>query len=573
VTTSDLAKASLSLEGQVSQSADLVERMKTTLHASRSVTIPGIIYEGVEQLSQRLPIIRKQLRAFEDEMVRLQALESIGGIVNSSLELDYVLQIVMDSMIQITGAERAFLMLRDERGELSMRTARNWERETLEPDEFAISTTILNRVAATGRPVLTTNASEDPRFIGQESIVVNNLRSILCVPMFVKDQLVGVIYADNRIRSGLFTQKELSLLAAFSNQAAVAIENARLFESVRNTLSEVTRLKNLMDNVFSSIASGVLTSDVEDRILLCNQAAELILGRSAEELVGSTISVSLQPLAAELSPHLANVLSTDQPVMDLELSPTLGERGRVDLHFNLSPLKNNLQATQGVAIVVEDLTEKKRLEGQRRLFERMVSPKVIEQLSPDQMALGGHRTEISVLFADLRGFSSFSESVQPEELVAVLNRYLAMAADAILDEEGTIDKFLGDAVMAWFNAPIPQEDHALRAVRTALAIQGALPDVVRSLPRHQALSFGIGIHIGDAVLGLIGTEKRLEYTAIGDSVNTARRIQENAAAGQVLISQPVLDRLKDKIIFEPVEPIQAKGKREPIVVYNVLGLC
>ena len=135
-------------------------------------------------------------------------------------------------------------------------------------------------------PILTTNAQEDPRFEGQESIVALNLRSILCVPLILKEEIIGVIYADNRIRSGLFTRRHLGILTGFANQAAVAIENARLFASVRKTLAEVTELKNLMDNVFSSIPSGVLTTDVEERILLCNRAAREILGRTEAELRG-----------------------------------------------------------------------------------------------------------------------------------------------------------------------------------------------------------------------------------------------------------------------------------------------
>ena len=380
----------------------------------------------------------------------------------------------MDTIIRLTGAERGFMMLKNEASELVMRIGRNLEMETLDSSEFAISHTIIYRVAADSQPVLTTNAQEDPRFTGQESIVAYNLRSILCVPLKVKNTLIGVIYADNRIRSGLFTQRDLDLLTAFADQAAVAIENARLFASVRQSLDEVTGLKNLMDNVFSSIASGVLTADLQERIMMCNHAAELILGRASSEMVGQQIRKILSPLGPGLQPHFNQVLKTDQAILGLELSPTLLDRGQVDLRFSLSPLKDIEHTTQGVAIVMEDLTEKKKLEAQRGLFARMVSPQVIDQLDPNRIKLGGQRAVITVLFADIRGFTSFSERVTPEQLVSVLNEYLAASAEEILKEEGTIDKFLGDAIMAWFNAPIPQADHTLRAVRAALGIRRAL---------------------------------------------------------------------------------------------------
>jgi class 3 adenylate cyclase len=240
--------------------------------------------------------------------------------------------------------------------------------------------------------------------------------------------------------------------------------------------------------------------------------------------------------------------------------------------LNLSPLKNADQTTQGVTIVVDDLTEKKRLEKQRGMFERMVSKAVIDQLDPDQLQLGGKRNQITTLFADVRGFTSFSEKHDPELLVRVLNRYLSEAGNAILDEAGTIDKFMGDAVMAWFNAPILQPDHTFRAVRAALAIREAIQRLHRELPPEGHLSFGVGIHYGEAVLGLIGTEKRLEYTAIGDSVNTAKRIQENAGMGQVVISQAAYERVQYQLEVQPMEPMQVKGKREPVPVYEVLGL-
>jgi class 3 adenylate cyclase len=201
----------------------------------------------------------------------------------------------------------------------------------------------------------------------------------------------------------------------------------------------------------------------------------------------------------------------------------------------------------------------------------MVSPAVISQINPNQLQLGGTRAEITALFADVRGFTRFSERYDPVELVKILNLHLATVAEAVLDHEGTIDKFLGDAVMAWYNAPIPQPDHALRAVLTALDIRQNLPMIQASLPEEAHLSFGVGIHFGEAVLGLVGTEKRVEYTAIGDSVNTAKRIQENCAPGQILISKTAYALVKDFIDVQAVEPVIAKGKSQPLEVYEVLG--
>ena len=561
----------LDLNQQISRLNQIAEQVKEELQKG-SPLMTTRVNQCMIQMTGSLTRLSRQIARHDDELKNMRALADIGRVVNSTLELSEVLRTVMDTIVRLTGAERGFLMLRDEQGDLTMRIARNWEQESLDTSEFAISRTVINRVVSEGQPVLTTNAQEDPRFGRQESIIAYNLRSILCVPLKVKGVITGVIYTDNRIRTGIFTEAERELLAAFGDQAAVAIENARLFESVRRTLAEVTELKNLMDNVFASIASGVITADVEDEILLCNRAAEAILGRSTTDLVGHSLEEILPPIAQDLPNYIAEVRQSDQHMVGLEFKSSLPERGQVTLSFNLSPLKDASQSTQGVAIVLDDLTEKKRLEAQRRLFERMVSPAVISQLDPDKLQLGGKRLGITTLFADIRGFTSFGETLDPETLVSVLNRYLAAAAEAVLAEQGTIDKFMGDAVMAWFNAPIPQPDHGLRAIRAAIGIREAVKALSTEIPPEHQRSFGVGINYGDAVLGLVGTEARLEYTAIGDSVSTAKRIQENSAAGQILIGAEVYAMVKDFVEANPVEKIHAKGKRLPLEVYEVVRL-
>lgn len=534
--------------------------------------LPAGVLEGLRQISGTLQVLKKTVEENEVDRRNLHALAEIGQVVNSSLDLEMVLNEVMDTIIKLTGAERAFLMLRDEMGEMEIKTARNWERVSLDLNDIEFSDTIVKRVVLHGEAVLTTNAQTDPRFGSQESVVAYNLRSILCVPLKVKGELTGVIYAENRVQEGLFTEKERTLLSDFANQAAVALENARLFKSVRRTLDEVTELKTLMEDVFASIASGVITADFDGTITMANQAAEMILAKPMGSIVGGSIHDLLEPLSPDLPEKLIQVEESDEGFIGLEVESNIEERGSVDLSLNITPLKTADKTTRGVAIVLDDLTEKRGLEAQRRLFERMVSPAVIDQLDPDSLQLGGHKAEITTLFADLRGYTALSETTDPETLVGVLNEYWAVATEAILNEAGTIDKFLGDAVMVWFNAPIPQPDHTLRAVRAALAIKEAVDKLHSTLSKKFCLFFGMGIHFGEALLGLVGTHRRLEYTAIGDSVNTARRLQENAAEGQILISQEAAARVADLLELGEVSPIEAKGKEHPIEVFEVLGL-
>jgi PAS domain S-box-containing protein len=568
--TDQTIQSTPSLDKQLKGLSMMAGKMRSALLPMRTSLPPNVIDE-LSQMEARLHRASLEVGSVDEERKNLFALADIGQVINSTLKLDEVLRIVMDTIVRLTGAERGFLMLANEKGEMVTQIARNWEQESLNNNETAISRTVIKRVIESGVPVMTTNAKEDPRFNATESIIAYKLRSILCVPLMVKSYLIGVIYTDNRLQAGIFREPEKDLITAFANQAAVAIENARLFASLRKTLEEVTELKNLMDNVFASITSGVITADIEDQITLANRAAETIIGKTTADIVGRRLDEVFPAIADDILPRVATVRISDKAITDMELNHRHPQRGNLNWRLNLSPLKDGAQVTQGVTIVLDDLTERKRLEGQRKLFERMVSPAVIHQLDPDSISLVGRRTDITVLFADIRGFTSFSEQHSPEKLVSILNRYLAAAAEAVLDQEGTVDKFLGDAVMAWFNAPIPQVDHTLRAVRAAVTLRDSVLRLHAELPPEAKLSFGVGIHYGDAVLGLIGTEKRLEYTAIGDCVNTAKRLQENAWHNQIVISQTAYERVRDYLRVLPMDPLQVKGKRDPIPVYEILG--
>ena len=525
---------------------------------------PGLL-DGLAQLRDNLESLRGAAGVLEAENSQLRALADTSNVINSSLELTTVLNEVMDTIIRLTGAERGFLMLKNERDELQFRIARNVERESLDSSAFQVSRTVVDQVAESGEPIVTTNAQADPRFSAQESVVGYNLRSIVCVPLKFRGAITGVIYVDNRIRTGLFDERVRDLLAAFANQAAIAIENARQFQ-------EVTELKNLLDNVFASMASGVITTDVEDLITLTNRSAEIILGSTNAELVGKPLMSILPALDETLAGVLARVKLDQRAVVGHEVRPLLPNRGLLDWSFNVAPLKDGTANAQGLAIVLDDLTEKKRLQSKYEVFKRMVPPAVINRLNPESLALGGTRKEVSIIFSDIQGFTTLSEVLDPETLIKVLNRYVGTAAEAMLLHEATVDKYIGDAVMCFFNAPDDQPDHPERAARAAIRMRDDIFALHEVMPPEFRLSFRIALHLGEAVVGLVGTQDRLDYTIIGDTVNTAKRLQENGVPGKVFLSDKFYERVKDMVKVIPLEPLQVKGRVQPVPVFELIDL-
>lgn len=208
----------------------------------------------------------------------------------------------------------------------------------------------------------------------------------------------------------------------------------------------------------------------------------------------------------------------------------------------------------------------------RSTFEQFVAPSVVEQVMArkDEIKLGGQRQEISVLFADIRGYTTWSETVPPETVLETLNHYLNLAAGVILGWEGTLDKFMGDGIMAIFNAPLSQPDHVSRAADAALAILRATQEV--NVQQGLELSVSIGVTVGDAVVGYIGNERALNYTAIGDTVNLAKRLQEAAKPGQILIDDRMVERLGSKARGRSMGEITMKGRQAVTKVYELHDL-
>ena len=532
-------------------------------------------WQMLDELLRMLPPITLLLEklsgrvlAHEKEREQLRALQDTGAAINSSLDLEEVLRLVMDDVIELTGAERGFLMLTDEEtGALEVRVARNMDRETIAQSSFDISRSIVDSVARTGEPVVTLNAQTDPRFHHQASIISYNLRSILCVPLKIREKTTGVVYADNRIASGIFGDDDRDMLVAFANQAAVAIANARLFQKTREQLQDITAMKNLMDDVFSSIASGVITIDDAGQIALFNEAAEQILALDARDVLERPYQEVLKALDGFIAAVEQVRASGGQHFIEFDM-PLEPRPGRTSLSLTLSPLRGPQDHSRGVTVVVDDVSEKKRLQSVRRYLP----PALVDRAQDLDAVQRPQRREMSVLFADVRGFTSISEQLPPEELIEILNGYLSVAAAAINHYEGVIDKYMGDAIMAEFNTTLnPQEDHVERAVRTALMMRRELAVYHDSFPPERRLYFGIAVNSGEAVVGNVGSHFRKDYSAIGDAVNLAKRLQELAGPGQIMIGAAVYNNVKSWVQAHPLGSTRIKGRQALEQVYELIG--
>jgi len=227
-------------------------------------------------------------------------------------------------------------------------------------------------------------------------------------------------------------------------------------------------------------------------------------------------------------------------------------------------------------VIEKYLIEKFRRKKVLSTFKKYVAPQIVDKLVKDgnfELKLGGEKRNVAVLFVDIRGFTPMSENLAPEEVVSILNEYLALTTSSVLDNEGTLDKFIGDATMAVFNAPFDLEDYAYKAILTALAIRNGSEKLAERLQEKfgKTISYGIGVNMGDAVVGNIGCEFRMDYTAIGDTVNTAARLESRAEAGEILISEAVYKSVQERIVAEPVGEMELKGKSKAVKVYRLIG--
>jgi adenylate cyclase len=347
-------------------------------------------------------------------------------------------------------------------------------------------------------------------------------------------------------------------------------------------MMEIARYNQEMvhQNILESMDNGVIALDFEGKIITFNAAASRILGIASNEALGKYYPEVFFAYEGNdaFNDVLITVIDTRQTHLYQEVPFVRDEQVTIPLGITSSLLHDEHGNEYGVVSVFSDLTEIKKRQFLQDTLTRYVTRQVVELIlkNPDHIVLDGEEREATLLFSDIRGFTSLSEKMRPTDVVYMLREYFTLMVDAVFEFQGTIDKFIGDALMAIFGAPTPQPDHAELAVLTALRMQSVLAEFNARRIQQQLppLTIGIGIHTGNVVVGNIGSEQRLEYTAIGDAVNLASRLEGiNKAYGTgIIISDMTLRHMKRPVLCRNVDRVRVKGRREPVDIYEVLGL-
>lgn len=393
-----------------------------------------------------------------------------------------------------------------------------------------------------------------------------------------KDALTERLIAANReLQSRV---QELNILYSVGKSVTALMDMDQLLPRVVDAAVRVTSAEEgflyllVKDNLLCSAEKKVTASRAEAMQEIVTDRAAIGVSRRALETGQPVIYTPEKAIRGLTSIACAPLMLAGQPIGVLgvrNVSPAAGIFQKNDSAL-LSALTDYAAIAIQNARYIETLIETKEREKQqiRTTFQRFVPHQVVDEVlrNPNALRLGGKRQLITVLFADIRGYTAYSENMSPELVVEMLNDYLSLAANVIMSYGGTLDKYMGDGIMALFNAPDPLDDHLGSAVEAALTLQQAAREL--SAQRRDTIAFSIGINCGEAVVGYIGTDSAMNYTAVGDAVNVAKRLQEAARSGQILVEESVARQLNGRVQAQALGELKIRGRQKPAIVYEIL---
>ena len=510
---------------------------------------------------QSLQYIEQIERNRAKEMAFLELVSDI----NSEFDLSALLQRVVAETCNMLQSERATIFLHDATTKtLFSRVASGGEiAEIRLPSHVGIAGAVFTSGQSMNIPYAYADLRFNPAFDRQTGFFT---RSILCVPIVNKDnRVIGVTQVLNK-KGGVFSDEDEQRLKAFTAQVSIALENSKLFDDVR-------RVKNYNDSMLASMSNGVITLDPAMKIVTGNAAASRIW-EGAPALVGASLRDLLTEDGAWLLDKIAAVQA--EQVSDLlpDVALTLGGQTR-SVNLTVSPLVSEDNDSQlGSMLMFEDISTEKRM---KSTMSRYMDPVIAAQMLDGDGGLdllGGVSAEATIMFSDVRGFTTITEQYGAQGTVAFLNEYFSLMVDCISREGGMLDKFIGDAIMACFGLPIAHEDDADRALRAGIAMIRSLWEwnAERRAQGLKTVDMGLGLNTDTVVSGNIGSPKRMDYTVIGDGVNLASRLESacKAYSARILISESTVSRLRGTYRMRDIDLVVVKGKTEPVRVFEVL---
>ncbi len=514
-------------------------------------------------------VLQGTLHHEKTERARAREAEFLGIVAQVSTEINLgpLLRMIMDAITRLLDAERSTLFLNDEKtGQLYTEVGQGLGATKITlPNHVGIAGAVFTSGQAINIPHAYADLRFNPSFDKRTGFFT---RSILCAPVRNKDgKVIGVTQVLNR-RGGPFTESDEQRLQAFTAQISIGLENAKLFDDVQ-------KMKNYNESVLESMSNGVVTLDDGRRIVTCNAAGGRILRMEPDRIVGLSADEFFAGANAWVLAQIDRVAETRAPssVMDgeMEAGP---EDDRETLSVNLTslPLAGANGTSLGTLLLVEDISSEKRM---KSTMARYMDPALAEQLlGKGQEALGGVAVDATILFSDVRSFTTLTEELGPQGTVQMLNEYFTEMVDCIAAQGGILDKFIGDAIMAVFGAPFPKGDDEDRALKCAIAMMLELRrlNMARAARGSKPIRIGIGLNTDRIISGNIGSPKRMEYTVIGDGVNLASRLEGACKqyAAEILLSEFTFSRLKGFYRTREVDKVVVKGKTRPVAVYEVL---
>jgi adenylate cyclase len=483
--------------------------------------------------------------------------------VTAEIDLGALLQKVMSEATRMLNAERATLFLNDEKtNELFSKVGLGLQAAEIRlPNHLGIAGAVFTSRETINIPFAYADLRFNPAFDKKTGFFT---RSILCVPVINKNgKVIGVTQILNK-RGGPFTHDDEARLKAFTAQISIALENAKLFDDVQN-------MKNYSESMLESMSNGVITMNEDGKIITCNAAGLSILQLAPEAILKRKAADFFTGANGWIIEKIRHVEESGKPdvIMDAEAEFA---GARVSVNLTLLPLINTAKKKLGSMIIIDDITSEKRM---KSTMSRYMDPGLANQiLEGGEEILGGKSALATILFSDIRGFTTLTEELGAHGTVSLLNEYFTLMVDCIRKEGGMLDKFIGDAAMAAFGVPLPHDDDEDRAVRAAIGMINALRtwNIQRLAEGKKPVNMGIGLNTDTIVSGNIGSPKRMDYTLIGDGVNLASRIESLCKQyhASILISENTYKRLKGTYRIREVDRVQVKGKTHNVGIYEVL---